>query len=259
MSAAWDGTWRLVDITRYGASCQSPDPDFWTPPAADPAYTIAVTGTNRPVFTYTLTPSPAPYNATSTSVRGHLALEDGTPIAGANVWTSAESEFCGNVNPIGAPVPVTDASGDVTVPVRIGVGVSCVTIVGWPAAPDTYFAYAVFTARQAVLLTASVNVRSVRIGRSIDVTGSLSYAWPCAFSGQAGLHLQRYAAGHWHNVPATLSCRRDPRTQHPGLYSFHTRTRVRGNVRYRTYYPGGISNLGLYAPGISKTLIVAVH
>ena len=126
----------------------------------------------------------------------------------AQVSAAAERENCGGITAGRLSAAVTDASGDVTVVVPTGVYVSCVTIVGWPASADTFFAYKELHARL---------------------------------------------------VPATLRCRVDPGTQYPALYRFHTRTRVLGNVRYRTYYPGGRSNGGLYAPGISKTLIVRVR
>jgi hypothetical protein len=122
-----------------------------------------------------------------------------------------------------------------------------------------------FTPVAAVHLTARPNVKRLSLGRYLDISGSIGQVHLTCNT----LRVQRYAAGGWHNVPATARLgqpvQRTVGTAHVLLtdYRFHFRTVARGNVRYRVVFPAQSSSCGptggsAYAAAVSATLIVSV-
>jgi hypothetical protein len=252
VSAAWDGTWQLATI--FAASPPSADAGgascgdvVWQAPVGDPSYALAVTGINRPRLTYTWTPDPAPYDATTLTVAGRLTLQDGSPVPGQNVVITATCQ-----GGAAEDATVTDATGRFTaVRTMNGVLMVCIDVTSYLAAGagQIQYAHAVLIAPRLVKLSAAIAPPRVVLGRSVDVGGSVLGT---LLNYRATLQLQRYAAGRWHDVHAHF------RTD-GSRYRFHTIPPARGNVRYRVYLPAGSDTVtGAHPATASPVLLVGV-
>ena len=254
VTAGWDGVWMLsaiyVEPSPGYMGGGSPCGDVvWQPPAGNTAYDLAVTGSNRPQFTYTWTPNPAPDNAKSLTVSGRLTLRDGTPIAGQHVHVTAD---CSAEDP--ADVVVTDGTGRFTAsrprtcfPLEVRMKAFSDIAAG---GGEAVYADAVLVAPFKAQLSSPAVSSRIALGRTVDVTGRVLGA---ILNYPGTLQLQRYAAGRWHDVHAWF------RTD-GGHYRFRTRPPVRGNVRYRVYLPAQSDpGSGANLAAISTTMIVGVR
>jgi hypothetical protein len=255
VTAGWDGVWRLSAIyletppgpdTGGGSPCGDV---VWQPPAGSNAYDLVVTGSNRPQFTYTWTPNPAPASATSLTVSGRLALQDGTPIADQHVHVTPSCFATGPTDTV-----VTDAMGRFTATrprniMALEVCMNAFTDIE-ASGGQVVYADAILVAPLKAQLTASALSSRVNLGRTIDVTGRVRGA----LLGYPGiLQLQRYAAGRWHDVHAWF------RTDGTN-FRLRTRPPVRGNLRYRVYLPAHSDrSSGANLTAISTALTIGVR
>jgi hypothetical protein len=267
VTAAWNGDWHVVGIDAEdgGGSCDTALEFTWQPAVAnEPAYALHVTGTNTAHVAVTLAPDPAPWTASHVSFSGRVALSDGTPLGGKDVHVCSDSE-CG----LGRWVATTRADGTFA-PITVPLGALIyywvnddVTATNRATRSPSYVLTTSIQAVRAVHLTARPNVTRLSLGRYLDISGSIGQV-PLAMCNT--LRVQRYAAGHWHDVPATV------RVGQPALrtvgtarvwlsdYRFHLRTVTRGNVRYRVRFPDqpACNGSGAYTGAVSATIVVGV-
>ena len=268
VTAAWNGDWHLrAIVAERSDSCDQATFDWQPVVATDPAFSLTVNGTNAAQVAITQPPNPASWTASHVFVGGRVMLADGTPVAGKMAHMCADSECAG-----GSWVSATAADGtfaSVAVPVGnfIYFWVDDSPRVGAPDQTSTeYVLVQSFAPVRAVHLTARPNLSRVTLGRYLDISGSVGQV-PAASCN--ALRVQRYAAGHWHDVPATVRIGQPYQstvgTAHVSLsdYRFHIRTTVRGNVRYRVRFPTwldcGSSDASSWASGVSPTIIVGVR
>jgi len=263
VTSGWNGDWRVAGITVGGVgSCSDNAPFDWTPGSAtDPAYGLHVNGINWPKVSLTFAPSPADWTADTVAVSGRATLDDGTPIANMSVSLGAETP-CTDYAYFAGEVVTTGSDGRfAATPVNVGQYDDCVSI-DQPRTrgqDDVNYLARTFAPARRVHLTQSLAPTRVRLGRSIDVSGVIGQA----YLPYCVLHLQRYAAGRWHNVPATLRVAAPTTETINGKqvqiqsYRFHTVPPVAGNVRYRLYFPTQHC-VGAYAGTITATMLVGV-
>ena len=268
VTSGWAGNWRLAGIYVGGAGmCSDNVPFDWQPASTtDPAYALHVNGSNTPRITYAFSPSPAAWTATSVGITGHALLQNGAPIAHVTVVLAVENG-CGDYSSPRGQSVTTSANGTFTATVPVGMFLGCLSIDATPSGAthdEVNYLTRNFYPERRVHLTASVYPTRVRLGRYVDISGVIGQA---VVDAHCVLHLQRYAAGTWHNVPATLRVGQQTAQTINGQqvytepYRFHTAPPAPGNVRYRVYFPSQKCDAGAggtYAGSLTPVMVVGV-